>query len=94
MYIRFDLYTCMPHILRKAYFDNLFMYLGFVFKQNLFSDLISKTLIYIFICILDSIHILYASKLFKYHVFVFASVLDKTIFHFKNSSFEKYGFCV
>ena len=31
-------------------------------------------------------------KLFKYHVFVFGCVLDKTIFQFKNQSFRKYSF--
>ena len=40
---------------------------------------------------MDSIHILYASKLFNYHVFVFTCVLKKSDFHFKNSSFGKYG---
>ena len=41
---------------------------------------------------MDSIHIQYTSKLFKYHVFVFTCVLEKSDFHFKNSNFEKYGF--
>ena len=89
MYIKFDLYTCMLHILRKAYFDNLFMYLGFVFKQNLFSDFMSKILLYIFICILDYIYIQHASMLFQYHVFVFGCVLEKSDFHFK---IQKYRF--
>ena len=41
---------------------------------------------------IGSIHILYASKLFKYHVFVFICVLEKSDFHFKNLCFGKYRF--
>ena len=53
-----------------------------VFGLTYFGFHIKNIDIYL-ICILDSIHIQYASNVFQYHIFVFIQVLEKTVFHFK-----------
>ena len=63
---------------------------GFCFRINRSWFLSQKHRYIIFHVYWISIHILHASKLFKYHVFVFTCVLEKSNFHFKNSIFGKY----
>ena len=60
-----------------------FKFIGFGFQFNRFWISCQKHRYIYLICILDSIHIQYTSKLFQYHVFVFRQVLEKTVFHFK-----------
>ena len=81
-------------MLKFTYTHTSFKFIGFSYRFNRHWISCQKhRYIYIYlICILDSIHMQHASKLFKYHVFVFTCVLKKSDFHFKNSSFRNTDF--
>ena len=68
---------------RKTYFDVSSHVFKFYFYQNLFWYLLSKTRIYHLPYVLNSIHTHYASKVFKYLIFVFEQVLGKIRFSFE-----------
>ena len=61
----------MLYILRKTYFDNPIHVFGVLFLNKTYFGFLVKNIDIQFTCILDSIHTLYASKEFEYHVFVF-----------------------
>ena len=83
IYIRFDLYTSMLHIFRKTYFDDSILYNRALYLTKRIFWFNVKNIDISFICVLDSIHTLYASKEFKYLVFVLIQVWEKLDFHFK-----------
>ena len=83
MYIRFVLYTCMLHTLDKLILICIFICLEFcVLTKHIFGVNI-KNIIYISFMYIGLYPYTTCFKLFKYHVFVFGWVLDKTYFQFK-----------
>ena len=83
MYIRFHLYTSMLHIFRKNYFDDSISCVWSLEINKTYFRFYVKNIDIYFICVLNSIHTLYASNVFQYHIFVFMQVLEKMIFYFK-----------
>ena len=95
MYIRFVLYTCMLHILRQTYFDMPIHVFGVLcFKQNIFLDFKSKTVIYIYIFhVYWIISICNMLQIVSMSCFFIWMSFGQNDFPFeKNLSFGKYGF--
>ena len=92
IHVGFHRYASILYMFRKTYFDVSSSWFQILFLSKLILGFISKIMIYHLQCLLDSIHTLYTSNVFKYHAFVFIQVLEKTNFHFKILSFEKYNF--
>ena len=76
----------MLHIFRKTYFDDPIHVFGVLYLTKPIFGFHVKNIDISCICILDSIHIQYASNVFQYHIFVFIQVWGNRI------SISKFGF--
>ena len=73
----------MLHRLRKAYFEILFMCFRVLYLTKLIFGFHVQNIDISCTYLLDSVHTQYALKEFKYLIFVFIQVWEKSDFHFK-----------